>query len=78
MFTLADIISKYNLVVEIPLSTGRSFKANAIIVNELKTELDKIKNEDLMFADTLNTKCGASSTEACEIYSMLFNPLRID
>ena len=78
MFTLADIISKYNLVVEIPLSTGRSFKANAIIVNELNTELDRIKNEDFLFADTLSAKCGASSTETCEIYSMLFNPLKID
>lgn len=78
MLTLADVILKYNLVVEIPLSTGRSFKANATVVNELKTELEKLKNEDLLFADTLNIKCGASSVEACEIHSMLFNPLKID
>lgn len=78
MFTLADVILKYNLVVDIPLSTGRSFEADKYIVKDLKKELDMVNNEDVLFADTLNYKYGASSTEACEIYSMLFNPLRND
>lgn len=78
MFTLADVILKYDLLVELPLSTGRSFRANTLIVNELKTELNKIQNEDIMFADTLSNECGASSTETCEIYSILFKPLELD